>query len=91
MLSVERLDVAYGGSQVVWSVDLDVPDGQVVCLMGRNGVGKTTLLKSLMGLVPIKTGTIEFNGAPIHGATPTSTFAAGHIENGAPIAIYRKT
>ena len=44
MLSVEKLDVAYGGSQVLWGVDLEVPDGQVVCLMGRNGVGKTTLL-----------------------------------------------
>ena len=42
MLSVEELDVAYGGSQVLWGVDLEVPAGEVVCLMGRNGVGKTT-------------------------------------------------
>jgi ABC-type branched-subunit amino acid transport system ATPase component len=41
-------------------------------VLGRNGVGKTTLLKSLMGLVPIKTGSIEFDGKPIQGATPTS-------------------
>jgi len=49
MLAVERLDVAYGGSQVLWGVDLRVSAGEVLCLMGRNGVGKTTLLKAVMG------------------------------------------
>jgi len=65
MLSVERLDVAYGGSQVVWSVDLDVPDGQVVCLMGRNGVGKTTVLRAIMGLLPARSGRITLDGQDI--------------------------
>ena len=45
MLEVRGLNVAYGESQVLWDVSLDVPPGSVVCLMGRNGVGKTTLLK----------------------------------------------
>jgi len=45
MLEVRGLNVAYGESQVLWDVSLDVPAGSVVCLMGRNGVGKTTLLK----------------------------------------------
>jgi urea transport system ATP-binding protein len=65
MLSVERLDVAYGGSQVLWSVDLDVPDGQVVCLMGRNGVGKTTVLRAIMGLLPARSGRITLDGQDI--------------------------
>ena len=65
MLTVEGLDVAYGGSQVVWGVDLSVGFGQVLCLMGRNGVGKTTLLKTVMGLLPPRAGTITFDGADI--------------------------
>jgi urea transport system ATP-binding protein len=65
MLTVERLDVAYGGSQVLWSVDLTVGFGQVVCLMGRNGVGKTTLLKTVMGLLPARAGKVTFDGVDI--------------------------
>ena len=49
MLHLHGLNVSYGDSQVLWDVDLQVPEGQIVCLMGRNGVGKTTLLKSIMG------------------------------------------
>ena len=65
MLTVERLDVAYGGSQVLWGVDLTVGFGQVVCLMGRNGVGKTTLLKTVMGLLPARAGKVTFDGVDI--------------------------
>ena len=65
MLAAERLSVAYGGSQVLWNVDLAVPSAQVVCLMGRNGVGKTTLLKAVMGLLPIRGGRVTFDGADI--------------------------
>jgi urea transport system ATP-binding protein len=65
MLSVERLDVAYGGSQVLWGVDLVVPNGSVVCLMGRNGVGKTTLLRAAMGLLPARGGRVTFDGADV--------------------------
>jgi urea transport system ATP-binding protein len=65
MLAVERLDVAYGGSQVLWGVDLSVGAGQVVCLMGRDGVGKTTLLKAVMGLLPARGGTITLEGVEV--------------------------
>jgi branched-chain amino acid transport system ATP-binding protein len=65
MLSVERLDVAYGGSQVLWGVDLKVPQGEVVCLMGRNGVGKTTVLRAIMGLLPVRAGRIVLGGQDI--------------------------
>jgi urea transport system ATP-binding protein len=60
MLEVRGLNVAYGESQVLWDVSLVVPAGRVVCLMGRNGVGKTTLLKAIMGLLPARRGRIVF-------------------------------
>jgi urea transport system ATP-binding protein len=60
MLRIQGLSVGYGESQILWDVHLHVPQAQVVCLMGRNGVGKTTLLKSVMGLLSIQAGTIAF-------------------------------
>jgi len=77
MLTVDRLDVAYGGSQVVWGVDLSVRFGEVVCLMGRNGVGKTTLLKTVMGLLPARAGRITFDGADITRWSPDRRARAG--------------
>ncbi len=65
MLTIEGLDVAYGESQVLWGVDLAVPPASVVCLMGRNGVGKTTLLKSVMGTLPARGGRVRFDGADV--------------------------
>lgn len=62
MLRIEGLSQAYGGSQILWDVDLTLEAGDCVCLMGRNGVGKTTLLKALMGLVPLKSGAVRFDG-----------------------------
>ena len=60
MLFVESLSVAYGQSRVLFDISMDVQDGQVVCLMGRNGVGKTTLLKSIMGLLRPRAGKVSF-------------------------------
>jgi urea transport system ATP-binding protein len=77
MLSVEGLDVAYGGSQVLWAVDLEVPPGSVVCLMGRNGVGKTTLLRAVMGLVPARRGRISFHGRDVTRSSPDERARAG--------------
>jgi urea transport system ATP-binding protein len=65
MLSVEALDAGYGGSQVLWGVDLSVSTGQVVCLMGRNGVGKTTVLKTIVGLLPARGGRILVDGVDV--------------------------
>jgi urea transport system ATP-binding protein len=61
MLNVERLSVSYGQSQVLSDVDLRIAPGQVVCLLGRNGVGKTTLLKSIMGLLSPRAGRVRFD------------------------------
>ena len=77
MLTVERLDVAYGGSQVLWGVDLRVAPGEVVCLMGRNGVGKTTLLKAVMGLQPVRGGRVTFGGADTTRWSPDRRARAG--------------
>src|SRR5687768_5718540 len=65
MLTVESLDVAYGRAQVLFGVSLSTPPGGLVCVMGRNGVGKTTLLKAIMGVLPVRAGRVEFDGVDI--------------------------
>ena len=77
MLSISGLDVAYGESQVLWAVDLGVEAGELVCLMGRNGVGKTTLLKTAMGLLPARRGRVSFDGADVTGWSPDQRARAG--------------
>ncbi len=67
----------YGGSHILRGVNVQARLGRVTVLLGRNGVGKTTLLKSIMGLVPIKSGSIEFEGKPIQGHTPFERARAG--------------
>ena len=62
MLSVSGLNQFYGESHTLWDLDLSLEKGECLCVMGRNGVGKTTLLKSVMGLLPAATGRIEFDG-----------------------------
>ena len=62
MLAIKALNQFYGGSHTLWDVDFVVPPGSRVCLMGRNGMGKTTLLKCIMGLQAVKSGTIDFDG-----------------------------
>jgi urea transport system ATP-binding protein len=77
MLAIRNINQYYGGSHILRDVSIEAQPGQVTVVLGRNGVGKTTLLKSLMGLVPIKTGSIEFDGRPIHQATPYQRARAG--------------
>jgi urea transport system ATP-binding protein len=77
MLNVKNINQYYGGSHILRDVSLEAQDGKVTVLLGRNGVGKTTLLKSLMGLVPIRTGSIEFDGRHIEKATPYERARAG--------------
>jgi urea transport system ATP-binding protein len=65
MLKVSGLNVFYGESHILRNVDLNIFPGQMVCLIGRNGVGKTTLLKTIMGILKPRTGTINLAGIPI--------------------------
>jgi len=65
MLTIEKLNQYYGESHTLWDLDLDVPQGQCTCLMGRNGVGKTTLLQCIMGLLPVRGGHIYFENTDI--------------------------
>jgi len=60
VLAIRGLNQFYGDSHTLWDVDLDVPAGSRLCLMGRNGMGKTTLLKCLMGLLPVRSGGVVF-------------------------------
>ena len=77
MLTIENLNQYYGGSHILRDLSFTAPTGQVTCLLGRNGVGKTTLLKCLMGLVPAKTGSMNFDGKDITGAAPHARVKAG--------------
>ena len=77
MLTVKNIHQYYGGSHILRDVSFTATLGKVTVLLGRNGVGKTTLLKSLMGLVPIKSGSIEFDGQPIQKRTPYDRARAG--------------
>ena len=77
MLTVQNINQYYGGSHILRDVSLTAAPGKVTVLLGRNGVGKTTLLKSLMGLVPIKSGAITFDGKPIDQAKPYDRARAG--------------
>jgi len=67
VLHVEKLNQFYGESHTLWDVELDVPEGTCTCLMGRNGVGKTTLLKSIMGSLAVQSGQITLGGKAMRG------------------------
>ena len=77
MLEVKNIHQYYGGSHILRDVSLSATQGQVTVLLGRNGVGKTTLLKSLMGLVPIKSGSVTLGGQDLSNAKPYERAAAG--------------
>ena len=67
LLELSKLEVAYGGIQAVKGIDLEVGQGELVCLIGANGAGKTTTLKGICGLLPVKAGKIHYGGADITG------------------------
>lgn len=77
MLTVENLDQYYGGSHILRKLSFEVKTGQVTALLGRNGVGKSTLLKCLMGLVPAASGTVTFDGREITREPPYQRVRAG--------------
>jgi urea transport system ATP-binding protein len=87
LLAVRRLNQFYGGSHTLWDLDLDVRKGSCTCLMGRNGMGKTTLLRCIMGLLPVAAGEMRFDGRDLC-AVPAETRARigiGYVPQGREI------
>ncbi len=84
MLTVEKLQVAYGKVQALWEVTLSVPDGEIVALVGANGAGKTTLLKTVSGLLRRQSGSITYDGKHIEEASPPDIVRHGvvHVPEG---------
>ncbi len=84
LLAVRGLEAGYGDVQVLWGVDLDVGEGEIVCIVGSNGAGKTTLLRAISALVPPTAGRIVFRGTDLSGASPARVLAAGiaHVPEG---------
>ena len=76
-LEVEGLETAYGRSQVLFGVSFSVREGEVATLLGRNGMGKTTTVRSIMGMVRSRAGTIRFDGKPLHGLPSYRVAQAG--------------
>ncbi|OSQ49409.1 urea ABC transporter ATP-binding subunit UrtE [Thalassospira alkalitolerans] len=77
MLSVDKLNVAYGQSQVINALSLDVAPGEIVAIMGRNGMGKTTLMKSLIGIIPSQSGSVKIGNALLEGLESYQRVANG--------------
>jgi branched-chain amino acid transport system ATP-binding protein len=77
MLAVDAIETAYGVSQVLFGVSFRVAAGQVVTLLGRNGMGKTTTIRSIMGIARPRAGAIHFDDRPIHGLPPYRVAQAG--------------
>ena len=87
MLEVKQLHQYYGGSYILRGVDLQVKPGEITVLLGRNGVGKTTLLKSLMGLVPVRMGSVQFKAQDIthHAPYRRAALGIGYVPQGREI------
>jgi urea transport system ATP-binding protein len=87
LLTVTSLNQSYGGAHTLWDVDLAVPQGSRTCLMGRNGMGKTTLLKCVMGLLPATSGAMSFDGADLRAlpAESRARLGIGYVPQGREI------
>src|SRR6476661_4658742 len=87
LLAIKGINQSYGGSHILWDVDVDIPAGSRMCLMGRNGMGKTTLLKCIMGLLPVTSGQLMFEGVDLR-TMPTEVRARlgiGYVPQGREI------
>jgi len=87
LLAIDGVNQSYGGSHILWDVDVRIPAGARMCLMGRNGMGKTTLLKCIMGLLPVSSGSLLFEGSDL-GTLPAEERARrgiGYVPQGREI------
>jgi urea transport system ATP-binding protein len=87
LLTIRGVNQFYGGSHTLWDVDMTVPAGSRTCLMGRNGMGKTTLLKCVMGLLPVMSGRLLFGDADLRSVTAESRarLGIGYVPQGRDI------
>ena len=87
MLHIQSLNQFYGGSHILWDVDMLVPQGSVTCLMGRNGMGKTTLLKCIMGLLPLASGQMKYEDTELRAqaADRRARLRIGYVPQGREI------
>jgi urea transport system ATP-binding protein len=87
MLEIQGLNQFYGGSHTLWDIDMSVPTGSCTCLMGRNGMGKTTLLKCIMGLLPASSGKILYEGRDLRTmpAEDRARLRIGYVPQGREI------
>jgi urea transport system ATP-binding protein len=87
MLTLKHINQFYGGSHTLWDLDMTVPKGSCTCLMGRNGMGKTTLLKCIMGLLPLATGELGFDGRDLRAsrADARARLGIGYVPQGREI------
>jgi urea transport system ATP-binding protein len=87
MLTLSAINQFYGGSHILWDLDMTVPQGSCTCLMGRNGMGKTTLLKCIMGLLPVATGELSFAGHELRSvpAAARARLGIGYVPQGREI------
>ena len=88
MLTIDKLNQYYGSSHTLHDVSFDVPKGACIALLGRNGVGKTTLLKCLMGVLPLTSGTVTFDGRDLGGLPPfeRARLGIGYVPQGREIS-----
>ena len=87
MISIKDVNQLYGGTQILWDLNLDIAEGSRTCIMGRNGVGKTTLLKCLMGLLSVKSGSILLDGTDFtrQSAESRARSGIGYVPQGRDI------
>ena len=87
LLAIKGLNQAYGGSRTLWDIDLELQPGSCMCLLGRNGMGKTTLLKCVMGLIPVVSGEIAFANVDLLTAPPErrARLGIGYVPQGREI------
>jgi len=87
MINIKNLNQFYGQSHTLWDLNMDIDSGKCTCLMGRNGVGKTTLVKAIMGLLPIKNGEIIYENKDISrlGSEKRATLGIGYVPQGREI------
>ncbi len=87
ILTTQSINQFYGESHILWDLDIEIKQGSCVCLMGRNGVGKTTLLKSIMGLLPVRSGEIIFDDHELQtkAASVRAQLGIGYVPQGREI------